>query len=335
MKKSQQQQQQMSNNNNKASSSSSTTSKSSRDDTTFLFKDKEDVLKLTCQQLKKMPQLSSIDDAFHLSDSEISEIFFLFVSGRLAATEEYMKWNLYAKAFYLKLHSSCGNIPPLSYESLVADGISSDQEEEEEPPLSPDGISSDDVLTRVIGFARPRLLGPFKFGEYTERTQPRCIPYHLYLLLKQAVAIMKSSPTKTTKLKMVEKKIRFFCNYFHSHLPLGWKYKRGRASKEVESYDPTRKPRYDMSGYTPISSFTGAHVEHEYDEQTRLSRQSMIATMWTIHSRQTPNLWEMAPQEISFYCKICSCFGIDYHRLEAASQDDVCLMNVGLHPRSF
>ncbi|KAL9997940.1 hypothetical protein Hdeb2414_s0591g00920561 [Helianthus debilis subsp. tardiflorus] len=307
------------NNNNKASSSSSTTSKTSQDDTTtWLFKDKEDVLKLTCQQLKKMPQLCSIDDAFHLSDSEISEIFDMFVFGRLAATEEYMKWNLYAKAFYLKLHSSCGNIPPFDYESLVADGISSDQE-----------------LTRVIGFARPRLLGPFKFGEYTERTQPRCIPYHLYLLLKQAVAIMKSSPTKTTKLKMVEKKIRFFCNYFHSHLPLGWKYKRGRASKEVESYDPTRKPRYDMSGYTPISSFTCAYVEHEYDEQTRLSRQSMIATMWTIHSRQTPNLWEMAPEEISFYCKICSCFGIDYHRLEAASEDDVCLMNVGLHPRSF
>ncbi|MFS8025253.1 hypothetical protein Hanom_Chr16g01472801 [Helianthus anomalus] len=48
-----------------------------------------------------------------------------------------MKWNLYAKAFYLKLHSTCGNIPPLSYQSLevpstsvlvVADGISSDQE---------------------------------------------------------------------------------------------------------------------------------------------------------------------------------------------------------------
>ncbi|KAF5763165.1 hypothetical protein HanXRQr2_Chr15g0677141 [Helianthus annuus] len=326
MMKSQQQQR---SNNNKASS---TTSKRKRkmkssQGTTLLLK--EEVLKLSCEEFKMMPQLCSIDDAFHLSHSEFSEIFYLFVSGRLAATEEYMKWNLYAKAFYLKLHSSCGNIPPFRYESLqVADGwISSD---EEEPPLSPDGISSVDELTRVIGFARPRLLGPFKFGEYTERTQPRCIPYHLYLLLKQAVAIIKSSPTKTTKLKMVEKKIRFFCNYFHSHLPPGWKYKRDRASKEVESYDPTRKPRYDMSGYTPISSFTGAHVEFEYDEQTRLSRQSMIATMWIIHSRQTPILWELSPEQLSFYCKICSCFGIDYHRLEAASEDDVRLMFVGV-----
>ncbi|MFS7932040.1 hypothetical protein Hanom_Chr04g00363111 [Helianthus anomalus] len=327
MKKSQQQQR--SNNNNKASS---TTSKRKRkmkssQGTTLLLK--EEVLKLSCGELKMMPQLCSIDDAFHLSDSEISEIFDLFVSGRLAATEEYMKWNFYAKAFYLKLHSSCGNIPPFSYESLqVADGgISSD---EEEPPLPPDGISSVGALTRVIGFRRPRLLGPFKFGEYTERTQPHCIPYHLYLLLKQAVAIMKSSHTKTTNLKMVEKKIRFFCNYFHSHLPPGWKYKRGRASKDVKSYDPTRKPRYDMSGYTPISSFTGAHVEFEYDEQTRLSRQSMIATMWIIHSRQTPILWEMSSDQLSFYCKICSCFGIDYHRLEAASEDDVRLMFVGV-----
>ncbi|MFS7929785.1 hypothetical protein Hanom_Chr04g00336531 [Helianthus anomalus] len=326
MKKIQQQQR---SNNNKASS---TTSKRKRkmkssQDTTLLLK--EEVLKLSCEELKMMPQLCSIDDAFHLSHSEFSEIFYSFVSGRRAATEEYMKWNLYAKAFYLKLHSSCGNIPPFRYESLqVADGgISSD---EEEPPLSPGGISSVDELTRVIGFARPRLLGPFKFGEYTERTQPRCIPYHLYLLLEQAVAIMKSSPTKTTKLKMVEKKIRFFCNYFHSHLPPGWKYKRGRASKEVESYDPTRKPRYDMSGYTPISSFTGAHVEFEYDEQTRLSRQSMIATMWIIHSRQTPILWKMPPEQLSFYCKICSCFGIDYHRLEAASEDDARLMFVGV-----
>ncbi|KAJ0691989.1 hypothetical protein HanPI659440_Chr15g0580981 [Helianthus annuus] len=326
MKKSQQQQR---SNNNKASS---TTSKRKRmmkssQGTTLLLK--EEVLKLSCEELKMMPQLCSTDDAFHLSHSEFSEIFYLFVSGRLAATEEYMKWNLYAKAFYLKLHSSCGNIPPFRYESLQAGGRWGDLIRRE-PPLSPDGISSVDELTRVIGFARPRLLGPFKFGEYTERTQPRCIPYHLYLLLKQAVAIIKSSPTKTTKLKMVEKKIRFFCNYFHSHLPPGWKYKRDRASKEVESYDPTRKPRYDMSGYTPISSFTGAHVEFEYDEQTRLSRQSMIATMWIIHSRQTPILWELSPEQLSFYCKICSCFGIDYHRLEAASEDDVRLMFVGV-----
>ncbi|MFS7933123.1 hypothetical protein Hanom_Chr04g00376091 [Helianthus anomalus] len=55
----------------------------------------------------------------------------------------------------------------------------------------------------------------------------------------------------------------------------------------------------------------------------------MITVMCIIHSRKTPTVWEMSRQEVLFYCKVCSCFGIDYHRLEAASKDDVCLMNVG------
>ncbi|MFS7932522.1 hypothetical protein Hanom_Chr04g00368831 [Helianthus anomalus] len=61
----------------------------------------------------------------------------------------------------------------------------------------------------------------------------------------------------------------------------------------------------------------------------------MISIMWIIHSRETPNIWEMTPEDISFYCRICSCFGINYHRLEAGSEDDVRLINVGLHPPSY
>ncbi|MFS7932519.1 hypothetical protein Hanom_Chr04g00368801 [Helianthus anomalus] len=144
-----------------------------------------------------MTELNSIDDAFHLSDYRNCRLF--FQSGRFPTTEEYIKWDLWSKAFYLKVHSSCGNKPPLSYQSLgqqqevtLTDRISSEEEEEEEEEPLTDGTSSNEV------------------------------------------------------------------------------FKRDRASNKVESYDPMRKPMYDMSGYTPVSSFTGPHSEFEYDEQTRL-----------------------------------------------------------------
>ncbi|KAJ0928415.1 hypothetical protein HanRHA438_Chr04g0193811 [Helianthus annuus] len=65
-----------------------------------------------------MTELNSINDAFHLSESQIMEIVDFFQSGRFPTTEEYIKWDLWSKAFYLKVHSSCGNKPPLSYQSL-------------------------------------------------------------------------------------------------------------------------------------------------------------------------------------------------------------------------
>ncbi|KAJ0762888.1 hypothetical protein HanOQP8_Chr04g0166241 [Helianthus annuus] len=174
---------------------------------------------------------------------------------------------------------------------------------------------------------------PFKFGSYPRGSEPDRIPYHLFLLVKEADDIMRSrnNPNDVTQLALVEKKIRFFCKYFHCHLPCGWEYNRDNASDVVACYDPTRVPRYNMAGYTPISisSLGGRSPVSEYDEQTLLSRHEMIVVMCIIHSRKTPTVWKMGRQLVLFYCKVCSCFGIDYHRLEAASEDDVCLMNVG------
>ncbi|KAJ0598268.1 hypothetical protein HanHA89_Chr04g0163931 [Helianthus annuus] len=99
-----------------------------------------------------MTELNSIDDAFHLSESQVIEIVDFFQSGRFPTTEEYIKWDLWSKTFYLKVHSSCGNKPPLSYQSLgqqqevtLTYGISSEEEEEEEEEPLTDGTSSDEV----------------------------------------------------------------------------------------------------------------------------------------------------------------------------------------------
>ncbi|MFS7932817.1 hypothetical protein Hanom_Chr04g00372381 [Helianthus anomalus] len=80
-----------------------------------------------------------------------------------------------------------------------------------------------------------------------------------------------------------------------------------------------------MAGYTLI----GDRVEDELDDKSSLLPKELMDVMSIIHSRKTPTFWEMCWQEIIFYCKLCSCFGIDYHWLEAASEDDVCLMNMG------
>ncbi|KAJ0927418.1 hypothetical protein HanRHA438_Chr04g0182681 [Helianthus annuus] len=188
----------------------------------------------------------------------------------------------------------------------------------------------------IYDWVMPYVDGPIKFGSYSSETKPTVIPHHLYLLVKEAADIMKrsdwrSNPNDLKDLATVEKKIRFFRYYFFSHLPTDWKYNRDYASKEVESYDTKREPKYNMSGYTPINSFRGEDVELECDEYSSLSRQDMIAIMYMIHSRETPAISKMVPHQIKFYCRMCSCFGIQYHRLEDASEDDVCLMNVGLH----
>ncbi|KAJ0797723.1 hypothetical protein HanPI659440_Chr04g0177071 [Helianthus annuus] len=69
------------------------------------------------------------------------------------------------------------------------------------------------------------LNGAFDFSFYSPGTGPERIPYHLYLLLKEAVYIM-SNTNDEKNLKMVEEENCFFMTYFHSHLPPGFRYKR-------------------------------------------------------------------------------------------------------------
>lgn len=84
-----------------------------------------------------------------------------------------------------------------------------------------------------------------------------------------------------------------------------------------------------MADYIPI----GDRVDNVgFDEDSNLTPREMADVMSVIHSRKTPSFWNMSWIKIQFYCKICSCFGIDYQRLEAACEYDVCLMNVGRKP---
>ncbi|KAM0005691.1 hypothetical protein Hdeb2414_s0203g00831251 [Helianthus debilis subsp. tardiflorus] len=78
-----------------------------------------------------------------------------------------------------------------------------------------------------VGYSLAIHTGPFEFGSYSSGKTPDYIPYHLYLLVKEAVDIMNRSEWhKNTNdlidLTRVEAKIRFFCTYFHSHLPTDW-----------------------------------------------------------------------------------------------------------------
>ncbi|MFS8015462.1 hypothetical protein Hanom_Chr15g01356741 [Helianthus anomalus] len=50
-----------------------------------------------------------------------------------------------------------------------------------------------------------RYTRPFEIGFYSPGTAPDRIPYHLYMLVKEAVDLMKS----TLDLTRVEKKVRF------------------------------------------------------------------------------------------------------------------------------
>ncbi|KAF5811773.1 hypothetical protein HanRHA438_Chr04g0195111 [Helianthus annuus] len=127
-------------------------------------------------------------------------------------------------------------------------------------------------------------------------------------------------------LKMIEEKICFFMTYFHSHVPSSFRYKWPMASYDVDSYHSTREPRYEVGGYT-LYRF-GPLLMWGWDPRTRLTPQWMVDIMNIIHSRKTPSFWGMSSEEISFYCKLCSCFRIEDDRLEGASEDDVCLMNM-------
>lgn len=77
------------------------------------------------------------------------------------------------------------------------------------------------------GCGRKILFGPFEFGFYSYWTAPKCIPYHLNLLVMEAADLVKRLERRVNDndlidLETVENKICFFCIYFHSHLPDGW-----------------------------------------------------------------------------------------------------------------
>uniref|UniRef100_A0A251V1Z4 Uncharacterized protein n=2 Tax=Helianthus annuus TaxID=4232 RepID=A0A251V1Z4_HELAN len=281
--------------------------------------------------------LCSMDDAFHLTCENTYEPQSLLRSQRLPTAKEYDNWDCYVTAFFFKMASCPLDRPPFSYSSLMEQA-----ELMESPPPSQVRKQFDEDFPITIRRGgewvdrievRRGVRWPFKFGSYPPWREPDRIPYHLFLLVKEADDIMRSrnNPNDVTKLALVEKKIHFFCKYFYCHLPRRWEYNRDDASDVVACYDLTRDPIYNMAGYTPISisSLGGWDPMLEYDEETGLSRHEMITVLCIIHSRKTPTVWKMTRQEVLFYCKVCSCFGIDYHRLEAASEDDVCLMNVG------
>ncbi|KAF5811818.1 hypothetical protein HanXRQr2_Chr04g0185801 [Helianthus annuus] len=280
------------------------------------------------------------DEAFHLSEDRVVEILILIRSG--GGTPN--KWDEYATSFYNRTLACKTRFTLLGkhqqVEEETEDDISTDEEEEKVDTqyLSPsemDGDQDEDMESTHSeeGYCRPELSGPFDFGSYSSGNEPKSIPYHLYLLVKEAVDIMEpfeGCSIDVTKLTLVEEKIWFFCRYFHCHLPTGWEYDRDTARDVVASYDHTHTHRYDMAGYTPITSFEGPLVDDEFDAETELSRNELICVMSVIHSRKTPAYWEMSPGYVLFYCKLCSCFGIDYDCLEAASEEDVRLMYVGL-----
>ncbi|KAJ0582441.1 hypothetical protein HanHA300_Chr04g0152281 [Helianthus annuus] len=304
----------------------------------------KDTRKFFCKEFKDMRKLSSNDEPFHLSWSQICKILAIIRSRKTPTPDIYVKWGEYAMSFYLKMctcfgvdyqhleATDCGNKLLLPETSLK------EQEEHTEcsgvNQLLTTNMSYEERLYQIeheeVGYSLAIHTGPFEFGSYSSGKTPDYIPYHLYLLVKEAVDIMKRSEWhKNTNdlidLTRVEAKIRFFCTYFHSHLPTDWEYRRDKAGSVVAGYDTMRQPRYDMAGYTPI----GDRVEDELDDKSGLSPKELMDVTSIIHSRKTPTFWEMGWQEIIFYCKLCSCFGIDYHCLEAASVDDVCLMNMG------
>ncbi|KAJ0927419.1 hypothetical protein HanRHA438_Chr04g0182671 [Helianthus annuus] len=83
------------------------------------FEHFKEMLKLSSKELKDMSQLSSIDDAFHLSWESFSQVAVLFIKSRRSPTlNEFREWDVYTRALYLKARSSREGKPPVSYESL-------------------------------------------------------------------------------------------------------------------------------------------------------------------------------------------------------------------------
>ncbi|KAJ0785142.1 hypothetical protein HanOQP8_Chr02g0039611 [Helianthus annuus] len=314
-------------------------------------------------ELKDMIKLSSNDEAFRLSWKRLSEIIDTIRSRKTPTPETYRQWDEYARSFYRKMCTCFGvdyqhleATPPQlethpvpkgkSYMSRLAEtGVGfvlrtlswaegkkhfEPKTHIEEPgPVqiiqpATEEMSFDEFMDTVLDrleiiYATLILDGAFDFGLYSPGTGPDRIPYHLHLLLKEAV----SNTNDKKDLKMVEEKICFFMTYFHSHVPSSFRYNRRLASYNVDSYHSTREPRYMLDGYTHISFLMWG-----WDPRARLSPQEMVEIMNIIHSRKTPSFWGMSSEEISFYCKLCSCFRIEYHYLEGAREDAVCLMNV-------
>ncbi|MFS7933121.1 hypothetical protein Hanom_Chr04g00376071 [Helianthus anomalus] len=229
--------------------------------------------------ITKSGLLCSMDDAFHLTCENTYEPLSLLSSQRLPTAKEYDNWDCYVTAFFFKIASCPLDRPPFSYSSLIEQA-----ELMESPPPSQvrKKFYEDFPITIRRGGewvdrieVRRGVRWPFKFGSYPRGSEPDRIPYHLFRLVKEADDIMRSrnNPNDVTKLALVEKKIHFFCKYFHCHLPPRWEYNRDDASDVVACYDLTRDPIYNMAGYTPISisSLGGWDPMLEYDEETGLS----------------------------------------------------------------
>ncbi|KAK1434166.1 hypothetical protein QVD17_11084 [Tagetes erecta] len=300
----------------------------------------------------------SSDEAFHLSWETVNEILQVICSQKTPND----KWDVYAKSFYHKTYKLYTSFPKeqeeeededeeeeeeevedVDLDSVLSssEDISSEEDDEDMNIVNDDSSSEEDVPVEEDGdyrkvFRRPQITGPYDFGSYAPGEQPKCMPHHLYPLVKEAADILNPSKWPSSnpdwkKLNFVEKKISFFYTYFHSHLPTGWTYSWDTVFSLVEDYNPPMpQPRYNTKHYTPISTLDRFSAQ-EYDAVTRITRKDMIRIMSIVHSRTTPAYWKWSAQEVLFYCKLCSCFGIDYCQLETASDDDVSLMYVPDH----
>ncbi|XP_076948715.1 uncharacterized protein LOC143621074 [Bidens hawaiensis] len=310
-----------------------------------------------------MRKLTTNDEAFRLSLKEVAEIINIICSLKTPSRKTYRHWDEYAISFYLKM-CTCFRVDYRHLEAATPDeqqgctqsyyyldhlmktGVSYmlktlpwayEQEKHMEykgqkqyiQPATKE-MSHDDFVSQVYGDLRTgnrRLIveGVFDFGLYSSGTGPDRIPYHLYLLLKEAGEIM-SNTNDSNDLKMIEAKIYFFMTYFYSHLPHNFQYKRGIAVGCFNGLNDSMC-EYRLDGYT-FYRYVCLLMSSAFDPRTRLTPLEMVDIMNVIYSRKTPTFWGMSCEEISFYCKLCSCFGIEYHRLEAASENDVCLMNM-------
>ncbi|MFS7932809.1 hypothetical protein Hanom_Chr04g00372291 [Helianthus anomalus] len=165
-------------------------------------------------------------------------------------------------------------------------------------------------------------------------------PFHLsWSQTCKIIAMIRSrkTPTPKTYTRWGEYAISFYlkmCTCFgvdYQHLEAT--NSRGNKSLSPETSLKEHEEHMGCSGVNQLLTTNMSYEERVYqtglDDNTSLSPKELMDVMSIIHSRKTPTFWEMCWQEIIFYCKLCSCFGIDYHCLEAASEDDVCLMNMG------
>ncbi|KAI7746728.1 hypothetical protein M8C21_012771 [Ambrosia artemisiifolia] len=201
-------------------------------------------------ELKYMKRLSTNDEPFQLSSMEIRDIIRIILSRNTPTPETYAQWDEYAISFYLKMctcygvdyqHLEAASPDEMDLEKHIKSTLmtqpSTKKMSYEKKPIeqhmestlmtqpSTTEMSDEEELieqleNKVITGVRVFLKAPFETGCYSPEPPDR-IPYHLYLLVKEAVDYMKN-PNDLIDLERVERKIQFFCKYFHSHLPTGW-----------------------------------------------------------------------------------------------------------------